>query len=337
MKIALVFDTPNADWTEADFLKEIDAEEWEAEYDIYLALTERGHRVDLVGIPGDFSRALERLSAISADVVFNAAEGFGDDHRHDYAVASLLELYGHCYTGSPPLSLMLARDKAISKKILDYHGVHTPRFVTYPAGRRIIAPKSIEFPLIVKPVCEDASVGIAQASIVSDEQALKERVKFVHRSLGQPAIAEELVRGRELYVGIIGNRRPRMLPLVEMCFGKIDDPDTMIATYKAKWDWNYRERKGIKSVFPKDIDADTLKRIKRMSLIAYRALHMRDYGRVDIRLTADGDIRVLEVNPNPFIRETEDLPQAAERAGLGYAEFLEFIIRQALTRRKRRA
>jgi D-alanine-D-alanine ligase len=245
-------------------------------------------------------------------------------------------MFGHCYTGSPPRSLILCRNKAVSKEILDYHGVRTPRFVTYPAGRRIRAPRTIGFPLIVKPVMEDASVGISQASIVSDEKALKERVEFVHKSLKQPAIAEELVRGRELYVGILGNSRPRVLPVVEMVFKKAAEGDELIATYKAKWDWDYRERKGIESVFAGDLDADTMKRLERMSLRAYRALYVRDYGRVDLRLTPEGELCVLEVNPNPYIRETEDLPKAAERAGFEYVDLLEFIIRQAMQRKRRK-
>ena len=337
MKIAIVFDTPNAKWTEKDFKKEIEDEEWEAEYDIYLALTERGHDVSLVGIPGDFPAALSRLGAVQADVVFNGAEGFGEDHTHDYAVASLLELYGHCYTGSPPFTLMLAKDKGITKKILAHHGVPVSRFATYPPGRRIGAQKRLEFPLIVKPIREDASVGISLSSIVSDEKSLRERVMFVHKSLGQAAIVEELAPGRELYAGVLGNSRPRMLPLVELVFKKAAPEEVIIATHKVKWDWNYRALKGVDSVFPENIDADTEKRIKRMCTTAYRALGMRDYGRVDLRLAPDGRICVLEVNPNPYLRETEDLPKAAERAGFEYGELLEFIIRQALRRKKKRS
>jgi D-alanine-D-alanine ligase len=332
MKIAVVFDWPAPGWEHADFKEEVEAEAGEAEYEIAEALIETGHDVHLVGFHHDLRRLLDRLESFDPDLVFNGTESYMGKARYDYGVTALLEMKGYRYTGSSPEALLIARDKATSKKILTYHSINVPGFQVYPVGEPVEPPSEIEFPLIIKPTHEDASVGIAQSSVVSDEAALEERVEFIHRSLNQAAIVEELIDGRELYVGLIGNRKLEILPIIEMAFDKIEDTDKKIATYSAKWDLDYRERWGIRNVFARRIGEGALQEIERTARLAFDALELRDYGRIDLRLTNDQQVYVLEVNPNPYIAFGEDMANAAERAGMGYYEFIERIVREAMKR-----
>lgn len=332
MKVAVVFDTPNPGWEDADFKREVEAEVPEAEYEVAEALMVNGHDVHLVGIHDDLRHLLDRLEAYGPDLVFNCCESFMGHSRYDYAVTALLEMHGYPYTGSPPEALLLARNKGTSKKILAHHSVRVPEFQVYPEGTRAHPPPDLEFPLIVKPLHEDASVGIAHASVVTDADGLADRVAFIHRSLHQGAIAEQLIEGRELYVGLLGNQDLRILPLVEITFDRIPKPERKIATYKAKWDLEYRERWGIKNIFARRIGKAALAQIHQDARTAFHALELRDYGRVDIRLARDGTVYVLEVNPNPYISFGEDMANAAERMGLDYYEFIEEIVRQAVDR-----
>ncbi len=331
MKIAVVFDTLAPGWEHADFQEELEAEVPEAEYDVAEALIENGHHVYLLGFHHNLRRLLDRLEDFQPDLVFNATESYMGKARYDYAVTALLEMKGYRCTGSSPEALLLARDKATSKKILQYHAINVPRFTVYPVDEDATAP-DIEFPLIVKPTHEDASVGIAQSSIVADHDTLRERVEFIHRSLNQPAVAEELIEGRELYVGMIGNRELLTLPIIEMTFDRVDESERKIATYSAKWDLEYRERWGIKNIFARRIGKKALEEIRRAAKEAYTALELRDYGRIDLRLTKDQRVYVIEVNPNPYISFGEDMAKAAERAGMNYYDFIERIVREAMGR-----
>lgn len=332
VRIAVVFDTLTCGWEDSDFKEEVEAEVAEAEYDVADALMENGHEVFLVGLHDNLRHLLDRLETFGPDLVFNSCESYAGKARYDYGVTALLEMTGYRYTGSPPEALLLARDKATSKKILAYHSLCVPRFQVFAQNDPIKPPVDIAFPLIIKPLHEDASVGIAQASVVNDTASLSERVQFIHRTLKQSAIAEELIEGRELYVGILGNRKPAVLPIVEMTFDKMEDPEKKIATHSAKWDLEYRERWGIKNIFARRIGESTRAEIERASLVAFNALELRDYGRVDVRLTKDQRVYILEVNPNPFISFGEDMANAAERMGLDYYEFIERIVGEAKVR-----
>ncbi len=332
MKIAVVFDSLVAGLEHPDFQEQVDAEVPEAEYEVAEALIAKGHEVFLIGFHDNLRHLLDRLESFDPELVFNASESFMGKARYDYGVTALLEMKGYRYTGSPPEALLLARDKATSKKILTYHSVNVPAFAVYPPGEEVEPPEGIEYPLIVKPTHEDASVGISQGSVVSDLDSLRERVAFIHRNLDQPAIAEELIDGRELYVGIVGNRKLQILPTIEITFDNVQEPEKRIATYSAKWDLEYRQRWGIKNIFARRISESTLEEIHRSAELAYRALELRDYGRIDMRLTRDQRVYVLEVNPNPYIAFGEDMANAAERAGLDYYEFIERIVREAMSR-----
>ena len=275
---------------------------------------------------------LERLMEFQPKVVFNNCEGFGGRAQHEYVVAGVLEMYGFRYTGSSPTALLIARNKSLTKKVLAYHGIRIPAFAEFSPGEKPVRPSELRFPLIVKPMLEDASVGISQASVVEDDESLAERVRFIHEKFSQAAIVEELIEGRELYVGLLGNTAPETLPFVELTFGADDSGAHRIATYKAKWDAEYRKRKRIRNTFAKGLSDQVSARISEICTTAFRALRLQDYGRVDLRLTHDDEVYVLEVNPNPFLARENEMADAAEKAGLGYEQFVQRIVDEALRR-----
>ena len=339
MKVAVVFDTPYVDWEHEDFVRQAQKGVEEAEYEIMAALLERGHDVRMVGVRDDLARLLERLRSFAPDMVFNCAEGYHQDTGLDYLFPALFEADGYRYTGSPPLALLTTRNKAMSKKVLAFHGITVPGFATYRLDETVSRAPELRFPLIVKPLQEDASLGISGASMVWDATALAERVAFVHERFTQPAIAEEFVDGRELYVGLIGNGDDvTVLPIVEMVFDKRrTKPEERIATRLAKWDAGYRERKGIRNIFARPIARATKARLSEICRTAYRALWLRDYARLDVRLAADGEIWVIEANANPFISYGHDLANAAEKVGMSYGAFIERILHEAVKRYGRQA
>ena len=332
MKIAVVFDTLHPDWDDADYKKEVEAKVEEAEYDVARALLANGHDVRLIGIQDQLGPLLERLAAFQPEVVFNGCECFRGNAKHEYAVAGVLEMHGYRYTGSSPTALLVARNKSLTKKILGYHDIRVPAFAEFHPDEKPVRPSELRFPLIVKPLLEDASVGIAQASVVEDDDSLGERVKFIHEKFSQAAIVEELIEGRELYVGLLGNATLEVLPIVEMMFGDSGDGEHRIATYKAKWDEEYRKRKSIKNVFAKGLSEAVTARITEICTTAFHAVWVQDYGRIDLRLTHDDEVYVLEVNPNPFIAYEHEMANAADKAGMSYNEFVQRIVDEALKR-----
>ncbi|HEV7365507.1 MAG TPA: ATP-grasp domain-containing protein [Gemmatimonadales bacterium] len=310
------------------------ANEPEMEYQIAHALGERGHEVRLLGVSDDLEYLVRHLSEWRPDLVFNGAEAFSGDESLEYLLPGLLEAEGYRYTGAPPLGLQVTRNKAISKKILTYFGIPVPGFVSYRLHEEVTSPPGLVFPLIVKPLQADASAGISQASVVQDVDALADRVSFIHQRFGQGAIAEEFVDGRELYVSIIGNDDAlEVLPITEMVFDKRrSKPEQRIATQFAKWDESYRERRGIRNVLARPIAKAVRERIVQTCRTAYRALWLRDYGRLDLRLTADGQVWVLEANANPFISYGHDMANSAAKAGMEYTDFIQRIVDAAVAR-----
>ena len=335
MKIAVVFDTPHPEWTDADYKREVaEGKVEEAEYDVARALLAKDHDVLMVGVKDDLAPMIASLAEFQPKVVFNGCESFRGHARHEYSVAAVLDMHGYRYTGSSPTALLVARNKSLTKKVLAYHGIRVPAFAEYHAGDELVRPSELRFPLIVKPLLEDASVGIAQASVVEDDDSLVQRVKFIHEKYSQAAIVEELIEGRELYVGLLGNDKLDVLPLVEMTFGGGDGEtgEHRIATYKAKWDEEYRKRKKIKNVFAKGLSDELTAKITEICTTAFHALWLQDYGRVDVRLTHDNEVYVLEVNPNPFIAYEHEMANMAEKAGMKYDAFIQRIVDEALAR-----
>jgi D-alanine-D-alanine ligase len=222
----------------------------------------------------------------------------------------------------------------MSKKVLAWHGIRVPGFVTYRPGELVPEEPGIPFPLIVKPLQSDASAGIAQASVVQDAAALAERVALVHQRFHQPAIAEQFVEGRELYVSMIGNGEAiDILPITEMVFDRRRTrPEERIATKAAKWDEDYRARKGIRNVLARPLSRAVRQRIETICQTAFRALWLRDYARLDVRLAPDGEVWFLEANANPFISYGHDMANAAEKAGLDYYQFIQRLVDEAVGR-----
>ena len=344
MRVAVVFDTPYSGWDHPDHERQLDLEvaawtanEPEMEYQIAHALRERGHDVRLLGVRDDLEYLVRHLSEWRPDLVFNGAEAFSGDESLEYLLPGLLEAEGYRYTGAPPLGLQVTRNKAISKKILAYFGVPVPGFVSYRLHEEVTRAPALTFPLIVKPLQADASAGISQACVVQDVNALADRVLFIHQRFGQGAIAEEFVHGRELYVSMIGNDDGlEVLPITEMVFDKRrSKPEERIATQFAKWDESYRERRGIRNVLARPIAKAVRERIVETCRTAYRALWLRDYGRLDLRLAADGQVWVLEANANPFISYGHDMANSAAKAGMEYTDFIQRIVDAAVARYER--
>jgi len=333
VKIAVVFDALHPEWGDAEYKRELaDTKIEEAEYDVARALLANGHDVVMVGIGTELGPLIAKLAEFGPKLVFNGCEAFRGNARHEYAIAAVLEMHGYAHTGSPPTALLVARNKSLTKKVLAYHGIRVPAFAEFHPGDELVRPSELRFPLIVKPLLEDASVGIAQASVVENDDTLAERVRFIHEKFTQAAIVEELVEGRELYAGLIGNDKVEVLPLVELTFGEPETSEHRIATYKAKWDEEYRKRKKIRNVFAKGLPEELTTKISDICTTAFHALWLQDYGRVDLRLAHDDEVYVLEVNPNPFLAVENEMADAAEKAGLKYNDFVQRIVDEAVAR-----
>jgi D-alanine-D-alanine ligase len=330
-RVLVLFDTDAEPPASQEFKKELESSD-EAEFDVARALIAHGHTVRLHGFRSDLDGLTAGLRAEPADVVFNLTERFREQSALDYTVAAVLEMLDLPYTGASSEGLMLARDKALTKKVLAYEGIRIPHFMVCRHGAPVQRPSDLRFPLIVKPLNEDASVGIAQASVVRDDDALKERVTFIHDKFTTDAIVEEFIAGRELYIGVVGNDPPVALPPIEMVFGNETTVESRIATFKAKWSVKYRTSRGIQNEIAKNLSPEVRQRLAEVALRAYQAAGLRDYGRIDVRLAHDDAIYVVEANPNPYLAEGEDLAWAAEEGGNQYADLIEKVAEMALLR-----
>jgi D-alanine-D-alanine ligase len=340
MRIVVVFDSA-FDWPPEQHAARMAKEhgnrrnvEPEMHYQIANSLKKNGHDVLLFGIKDDPHAMSKQLGEWKPDLVFNATEAFLDDSNLDYLVPALLEAEGYRYTGAPPLALLVTRNKSMSKKILAFHDVKVPSFRSFRAGESPDENTGLRFPVIVKPLASDASEGISQASIVHDVTALQERVAWIHERFDQPAIAEEYIEGRELYATMIGNGDTvEVLPIVEMVFDQAGSrPEDRIATRKSKWDLEYRKRRGIRNVFARKLAKVAHERLMKTCYAAYRAFWLRDYARIDVRLTKDNEVWFLEANANPFLSYGHDSAEAAHKAGLRYDRFIQRIIDEAMSR-----
>jgi D-alanine-D-alanine ligase len=258
-------------------------------------------------------------------IVFNLLEGFANIGVFDQNVVSYLELLRIPYTGCNPRGLTLSRDKALARKLLHYHRIPTPDFVMVPLGRKPALPKRLGFPLIVKSLTYESSTGISQASVVRNEEQLRARVRFIHETILTPAIVEQYVDGRELYVGVLGNQRLRVFPVWEMSFDGMPAGSWRIATSRVKWNVKYQKKHGIDTAEAK-LAEGLSERIQHLAKRAYRALELSGYARIDFRVDGAGQLYVLESNPNPQLAREEDFAQSAAHAGVGYGPLLERIM-----------
>ncbi|MEK6301349.1 MAG: D-alanine--D-alanine ligase [Acidobacteriota bacterium] len=295
------------------------------EYDVVSTLREMGHQVWPVGISNDLSVIRRAIEAHKPQIAFNLLEEFDGFPLFDQHVVSYLELIKQKYTGCNPRGLTLTHDKALTNKILSYHRINVPRFGVFPVKRKVKRPSRLTFPLFVKSVRDDGSVGISQASIVRDDQKLAERVEFIHRQTGSPAIAEQFIEGREIYVAIIGNQRLISYPPWELLMKDLPEGSQNIATDKAKWDPAYQERVGLVTRVAR-LTPELERSFARLSKRIYRILHLSGYARLDYRLTEDGRIYLLEANPNAQIARNEDFADSAAHAGVKYEVLLQKIM-----------
>ena len=305
---------------------EKEIEEWRTEYDVISHLKSAGHEVRPLGISDSLSELRSAISDWKPEIVFNLLEEFDGIVTYDQHVVAYLELMRQPYTGCNPRGMLLSRDKVLCKQLLSYHRIPTPQFLLVPRGKKISVPKKFEFPMFVKSATEDASLGIAHASVVTDLKQLRERVVFMHEQTNSDALIEEYIEGRELYVGVLGNDRLTVLPVWEMTFGSLPENLPAIATRKVKWDRRYQQKYGITTAAAENLPDGTMARLEKLSKRIYRALHLTGYARMDFRLRADGELYVLEANANPNLAEGEDLAQSASKAGIGYDDLLHKIM-----------
>jgi len=311
--------------------KEID--EWRTEYDVASTLNASGHEVRCVGVLDSLSELRAAIADWKPDVVFNLLEEFDGIVTYDQHVVAFLELMRQPYTGCNPRGLLLSRDKSLCKQLFAFHRIPTPQFTVFRKGARFYVPRKLKYPLFVKSTVEDASLGIAQASVVEDAARLKERIEFVHEQVKSDALVEEFIEGRELYVGVMGNERLTRLPVWEMVFGSMPDTLAAIATRKVKWDKRYQARYGITTRAAEDLSPAVLARLDKLSRRIYRALGLSGYARMDFRVTADGNVYVLEANANPNLEAEEDFAESARAAQVPYAELLERLMALGLSYR----
>ncbi len=304
--------------------------EWQTEYDVMSWLREAGHNVQVLGLYDNLAELRTRIVEWQPEVAFNLLQEFQGVVSYDQHIVAYLELMRQPYTGCNPRGMMLSRDKVLSKQVLAFHRIPTPRFALFRRGRRYQLSQKLSYPLFVKSATEDASLGISQASIVEDRARLKERIDFIHEHTRTDALVEEYIEGRELYVAVDGNERLTTHPVWEMDFGTLPDVMAGIATRKVKWDRKYQQKHGIRTGKAGRLGPGAEEQLRRFSKRIYRALHLSGYARMDFRLRPDGRVYLLEANCNPNLSKDEDFAESAANGGLPYGALLERLLRLGL-------
>jgi D-alanine-D-alanine ligase len=299
---------------------------WKTEYDVLSTLLDMGHEVYPLGVSNDLEVIKKAVVEWKPKIAFNLLEGFDEIGSFDQNLVAYLELLRLPYTGCNPRGLLLARDKALSKKLMAYHRIPLPGFVVFRRGRSMHIPRDFTFPMIVKSLTQDASIGISQASVVKSAEKLLERVTFIHRSIGTDAIAENYIAGRELYVGVLGNERLKVFPVWELAFRKMPKNVNRIATDRVKWSVKYQKKHGVMTDAAKNLPRGMGLKLQRLAKRVYQVLELSGYARIDFRLDEFGRVAVLEANPNPQIAYGEDFAESAEYAGLSYEELLRRLL-----------
>ncbi len=302
------------------------------EYDIVTTLRQLGHEVQVLGVQEELMPIRTAVTDWKPQIVFNLLEEFHGIAVYDQHVVGFMELLQVCYTGCNPRGLVLARGKALSKKLVTYHRVRVPAFTVFPRGHRARLPRGLQFPLIIKSLTEESSNGISQASIVDTPEKLEERVAFIHNSIGTDAIAEQYIEGREIYVGAIGNKRVQVLPIWELEFSNLPPGTAAIATARVKHNPHYQEKLGIKQHPAKNLSPALERQIVRTTRRIFKILELDGYARIDYRLASDGTLYFLEANPNPEIAESEEFASAAKAAGMSYPKLVQKIVTLGLGR-----
>lgn len=330
LKVLVLFDGTSPTTLDQDFSEEMKTKDWQTEANVMEALGTLGHEAEHLAIFDDVDLLRQKLETFAPDVIFNLVERFRGNPGFDQNIVAFLEMQALPFTGCGSTGLTLCKHKGISKKILHYHGIHVPNFIVIPRGHRVPRARRLKFPVMVKPVKEEASCGISQASLVRNDDELRERAAFVHEKHRSDAIAEEYIEGRELYVSIIGNVRLQVFPIRELVFRAVPPNEPRIATFRAKWDDEYRKRWGLENEFAADLEPALTERIAETCKRIYRLLTIDGYARLDLRLSAEGEAYFIEANPNPILAADEDFALSAAKAGLSYPELIERILRSGL-------
>src|SRR4249920_2426413 len=292
--------------------------------EIFDALTKLGYEPSYHVLVGR-AQSLTAVARAEGDLVFNLTESYAGDDTMDMNIAAYLDLVGRAYTGAGPHALYLAQDKALAKKIFAFHGIKTPYFATSYKGK-LDHSHDISFPLIVKPSNEDGSIGIDVSSVVESVKELMEKIHYVHEEFDSPALIEEYIEGREIYAAVIGNESPEVLPMIELDLSKLPEGTPKIAGKEVKWEKDTEHYRVTKSAPAEDLDEDTTKRLSDTALAVFQALKLRDYGRIDMRLTREGEVYVIEANPNPWLSSGAEFAMAAKKAGRSYTQLISEIV-----------
>jgi D-alanine-D-alanine ligase len=330
LKVLALFDAIAPTTLDQDMRAELRTEDRKTEANVLAALRELGHETAHLAIFDNLDLLQQKLQSFAPDVIFNLADQFKNNRAFDQHIVSFLAMRGVPFTGCGATGLTFCKHKGVSKKILGYHRIHTPEFVTIARGKRIGRPRHLKFPILVKPLKEEASLGISQASFVETDAQFKERVQFIHEKYDNDAIAEEYIEGRELYVSILGNHRLQVFPIRELVFKEVPPDEPKIATYKAKWDEEYRKRWGLQNQFAKGLEPAVVAKIEQTCKRIYHILTIDGYARLDLRLTPENKLYFIEANPNPILAADEDFAQSAGKADLPYSQLIDRIIRVGL-------
>ena len=298
---------------------------WKMEYGIIKTLRSLGHTAIPLAVESDLGVIRKAIDEEKPQIAFNCLEGFDEVATWDANVVGYLEMLKLPYTGCNSRGMLLGRDKSLTKTLLSYHRIPVPRFLIVPRGRKVRRPKRLAFPLFVKSLTMDASIGISQASVVETDAKLEERVTFIHESIGTDALVEQYIEGRELYVGILGNQRLQALPVWELSFAKMPEESQKIATERLKWSLAYQKKHGIDSGAAELEPASALA-MQELCKRSYKILMMSGCARIDLRLSPEGRAYVIEANPNPQLSPDEDFAQAAQAAGIKYEELIQRLL-----------
>lgn len=299
--------------------------------EIFEALEKLGHEPSYHVLDGR-PQSLIALAKCSSDLIFNLTESYAGDDTKEMQVAAFLDLLEIPYTGAGPHAVILAQDKSIAKKMFAFHGIKSPYFATSYRGT-IDHAHDISFPLIVKPTSEDGSIGIGADAVVNSVKELMERVSYIQTEFDSPALIEEYIEGREIYAAILGSyESAHALPLVELDLSKLPKGVPRIASQDVKFERDTEAYKLTKSAIAEDLDEETEARLTETAIKAYRAVKLRDYGRIDMRLSSKGDVYVIEANPNPWLSSGQEFAMAARKSGLSYTQMIGEIVELAMAR-----
>jgi D-alanine-D-alanine ligase len=327
MKIGVIHNQPipkgEPNWeSSVDVMVQVDA--------VATALAELGH----VPVPLPFTRDLadfvSRLRRAETEVVFNLCESVDEDPRLIGHPAAVLELLGLPFTGSSSLALTLSTDKLLVKRLMAAAGIRSTGFFSYDGGE---APKplTLNFPLIMKPRWQDASIGIDQESIILSGKGLRKILRDYYQRFGS-LLVEEYIEGREFNVSLLGDPLARIMPLAEIDFSGFPPGLFRIVGYRAKWDEESAEYRCTRRVFPDDLSQDLARSLRRAARECFKLFGLRDYGRVDMRVDDRGRVNVLEVNANPCLSPDAGFTAAVARADLGYRGMVGELLNQVSRR-----